>query len=187
MEKSKQLHWYMIPKCTIDTLKGVGAIDSIQNISKEKYYHFDFDVYLPKYGINLQRDYVWDDNMASAFIISIFQERIILPCYVNVHLDENIIEVIDGKQRIMTLLRFYRNEFPIVLCGKSYYYSDLDENMKIFFKLYRVSGIQHYEHKSDPQSILTDDQKIEWFTYINCSSVPQNADYISKLKQLTGK
>lgn len=179
--KKTKLHFSEVPRCPVDTLKEIGVVDTIQNISKEKYFHFDFDVYLPEFKMNLQRPYVWTDKMASAYIVSVFQERTMLPVYVNVKLDEDIIEVIDGKQRIMTLLRYYRNEFPMVVNGKQYYYSDLDENMQIFFRLYHVQGIQHYEHKNMKDTILTDKQKIDWFMHINCSNVPQNSEHISKL------
>ena len=34
-------------------------------------YKYDFDIYLPKYGVNLQRPYVWEHCQQQEYILSI--------------------------------------------------------------------------------------------------------------------
>lgn len=72
-------------------------------------YTYDFDVYLPTYGINLQRNYVWESWQQNEFILSILLEKplesvILIHHSENGTLDRNstIYYVIDGKQRLMT-------------------------------------------------------------------------------------
>lgn len=179
----EKLSFNDLPSLSFDTLRYPGTIGTVQDIAKNRYYQFDFDVYLKKFRFNLQREYVWTDKMAGEFILSVLLDKPIQPCYFNVKIDEDIAECIDGKQRILSLLRFYKNEFPIVVNDKNYYYDDLDTNVQLRIKLYDVNAYQHYEHINDKSSILSDEQKIEWFLFINCSNVPQNAEHIYQLQR----
>lgn len=73
---------------------------------------YDFDVFLPKYGINLQRDYVWTHTQQDEFIKSLILEKPIDPVIV-VRVSKSkgkdiIYKVIDGKQRLMTIKKFFK-------------------------------------------------------------------------------
>lgn len=96
-----------------------------------KHLHFgvDFD---PDY----QRGYVWDDDDREKLITSIFM-GVDIGRFVLRHLDGNEwmekgigYEIIDGKQRFLTLLAFYENRFPY----KGVYYNDLSPRDKRCFK-----------------------------------------------------
>lgn len=77
-----------------------------------------------------QRNYVWDNNKASYFIESILLGTEIPPL---IFFDNNSeIEVIDGRQRFETILRFMENKFPLKAKGlqvltqlKNHSYDDL--------------------------------------------------------------
>lgn len=96
-----------------------------------KHLHFgvDFD---PDY----QRGYVWDDDDREKLITSIFM-GVDIGRFVLRHLDGDEwmekgvgYEIIDGKQRFLTLLAFYENRFPY----KGVYYNDLSPKDKRCFK-----------------------------------------------------
>ena len=69
---------YNIPK-TVTVNKGVlldfRLFNALTNPSEERDYKYDFDVFLPKYGINLQRPYVWEHYQQNEFINSILLEK----------------------------------------------------------------------------------------------------------------
>ena len=83
------------------------------------------------FGINLdpeyQRGYVWDDKDRENLIDSIFNNIKIGEFALN-HLSDKeweekgfSYEIVDGKQRLSTLIAFYENRFPY----KGYYFNDL--------------------------------------------------------------
>jgi len=62
-----------------------------------------------------QRNYVWDKNKATYFIESILLGTEIPPL---IFFDNNLdIEVIDGRQRFETIMRFMDNEFSLTASG----------------------------------------------------------------------
>lgn len=98
-------------------------------LAKHLHFGVDFD---PDY----QRGYVWDDDDREKLITSIFMGvdigRFVLR---NLDGDEWMekgvgYEIIDGKQRFLTLLAFYENRFPY----KGVYYNDLSPKDKRCFK-----------------------------------------------------
>ena len=113
------------------------ALRNIEREPRDKKY--DFDVYLESYGMNLQRDYVWEYYQQNEFIYSVLLDKPIESVVVVHHLfdyecrDNEVLYVIDGKQRLMTIQKFLRNEFPIVIDGEPAYYNDLDSKLKLYF------------------------------------------------------
>ena len=97
---------------------------------KNKYSHdWDFDIFLPKYGFNLQRPYVWTLLQQQELIWSMILGRSIPPVIVILH-EHRKFEVIDGKQRILTIKRFLNNEFPIIVDGEEVFYKDLGNDVQ---------------------------------------------------------
>lgn len=73
-----------------------------------------------------QRNYIWPKDKRTAFIESLFMGIIIPPIYVveipgQDFLEENLYEVVDGKQRITTLKKFIDNEFKLDTRSLEYY------------------------------------------------------------------
>ncbi len=83
-------------------------LEIFQKIQKKKL------VLSPEY----QRNVIWDKAKQTAFIESLFMGIIIPPVYVveipgdNI-LEENIYEVVDGKQRLSTIEKFIQNSFKL--------------------------------------------------------------------------
>ena len=153
-----------------------------------KDYNYDFDVYLPTYGINLQRPYVWERYQQQEFILSILQDKPIESVVIIQHNSDSKREnttnfVIDGKQRLMTIQKFGRNEFPIVINGKEYYFKDFDHDLQWFFisRVDYMTATIYYTYDDTP---LTDDMRIVLFNYYNFAGTPQTEEHKNKLQSL---
>jgi hypothetical protein len=149
----------------------------------------DFDVYLPTKKKNLQRPLVWSLFQKQQLILSVLK-GIKLPPIQFVLFTDDIVNVgnpnkpqtykiIDGKQRLTTLISFYNGEFPIEWEGREYYFKDLDE--------WAARRISHVTLDSDrvyayPDADLSDDQLIAWFEMINFAGTPQDIEHLNNLK-----
>ena len=100
------------------------------------YYHFGINM-SPDY----QRGYVWEQSDKELLINSIFN-NIDIGKFALIHLDDKKwletgkgYEILDGKQRLSTLIEFYENRFPY----KGVYYNDLSVRDKATFKNHNVA------------------------------------------------
>ena len=153
-----------------------------------KDYRYDFDVYLPTYGVNLQRPYVWELCQQREFILSILQEKPIDEMVIISHNSDHkrrdtINYVIDGKQRLLTVKKFANNEFSIIVGEKEYYFKDFDDELKLYFSS-RVDGFVATVYYSYDDNPITDDMKIILFNYYNFSGTPQTEEHKNMLKNL---
>lgn len=154
-------------------------------------YIYDFNVYLKKYKMNLQRPYVWKHHQQNEFILSILLEKPIEPVVVVQHNSdrqrtETINYIIDGKQRLMTIQKFLMNEFPIIIGVKEVYFKDFDEELYYFFKS-RVNSLTAIIYYSYRDTQIDDDMKIILFNYYNFAGTPQTESHKNKLQQLLNK
>lgn len=194
-EIKKSSGLYSIPKY-IHVNKGVcfdfRLFDALSNPS-DKDYTYDFDVFLPKYGINLQRDYVWEHCQQNEFILSLLQEKPIDPVILVQYCDDfanremhTINYVIDGKQRLLTIKKFANNEFPIIINGCEYYFSDFSDELKRFLdsRVCYMTGTVYYSYPDVP---VTDDMLITLFNFYNFAGTPQTEEHKNKLESLLKK
>lgn len=143
----------------------------------------DWDVFLPTKNKNLQRDFVWDLNQKRELINSILIGRHIPHCAIVSIIDPNdthkdILQVIDGKQRLSTMVAFVQDKFTILIDGKEFLFSELPEDYQqaishFHFRYYVVN-----EPWGQP---MTDQQKINWFRFINFAGTPQDAEHLQSL------
>jgi hypothetical protein len=155
------------------------------NILLQKYQKglLDFDVFLPTYKCNLQRDYVWNDNQKQELLMSIVCERHIPNCsaYIIMQTGNDKMQIIDGKQRIITFLDFIQDKYTFHLQGKDYLFSELQKDYKDLFNYYVISFDFLYElpYSKDDEK-LTDDDKLQWFKFINFTGTPQDKEHLNK-------
>ena len=159
-------------------------INNLTGVNQRKKY--DFDVYLPKYGVNLQRPYVWEDYQQSEYIISILQERPLGNIIVIQHEPDEgkiVMQIVDGKQRLTTIQKFLLGEIPVTINKKKFWWDDFDKDAKMCFKsrLLNISAIVYYTYEYDN---LTDDDKIRLFNFYNFSGTPQTEEHKKTLKKL---
>jgi uncharacterized protein with ParB-like and HNH nuclease domain len=144
----------------------------------------DYDVFLPTKGINLQRDFVWNIDQKRELIWSILMNRNIprmaimniIPTSENI---DGIYQVIDGKQRLSTMIDFYNNKFTLEIEENEY----LFKNLPIDYQ--RVIGgyqFPYYLANEEYSKSFTDEDKINWFLYINFAGTPQDQEHFKKLK-----
>lgn len=137
-----------------------------------------------------QRNYVWDAIKASFFIESMLLDYEIPPLIV--FKNSNILEVIDGRQRFETLLRFFNNELKLHgkglmnlkhLAGK--YYKDLEEIYKNNFKRCQLRIYEYELHHNVHFNIqIADELKREIFTRYNSGFIPLTEIEVVKAKYI---
>lgn len=142
----------------------------------------DFDVYLPSYGLNLQRDLVWNDEQKRELILSMLIERHIPDIsYLNIidpsDKSKEIFQIIDGKQRLSAMFDFINDKFKIEIDGKEYLYSELDDDYKLILYNYNIRAKTAYEEVDKP---ITDDIKLKWFKLLNFAGTPVDQEHINK-------
>lgn len=147
--------------------------------------NIDFEVYLPTRGINLQRDYVWSIEQKRELIWSVLMNRHIpRMAMLNVITSKNdtigTYQIIDGKQRLSSMIDFYKGKFDLIIDDTSYLFNDLPEDYQ------RVIGgfmFPYYIVNEDYGHTFTDDDKINWFRYINFAGTPQDAKHMEDLNK----
>jgi hypothetical protein len=142
---------------------------------------YDDEVYLPTYRINLQRDYYWSVEYQQELIWSIILDRPIPPISIVETYDE-VLQIIDGKQRLNAIKGYMNNHFPLIYNNTLYYYRDLlTRGEDIAWKIREYNISTHRVVEIDPNSI-SDRDKLEWFLFMNAVNVPQNPERIQELK-----
>lgn len=144
----------------------------------------DWDVYLPSRGFNLQREYVWNLNQKRELINSILIKRDIPTISVINTVDENdiaggdIVQIIDGKQRLSTVKLFLEDEFSLIIEEKEYLFSQLPSEYQRGIEMYLFNIREINEPIDKP---ITDEQKITWFKFINFAGTEQDKEHLEKL------
>lgn len=161
------------------------ALHNIKSIAEGRYdITVDYDVWLPTKKMNLQRPFVWTLLQKQQLILSILKDikiptLTIIDYSIEDEKKSHIYKVIDGKQRLSTIISFYKNEFQIEHNGKLYYFSELDEWGQRAISLLRLTANIGYEY---PDALISDDDKIAWFELINFAGTQQDIEHLNKLK-----
>jgi uncharacterized protein with ParB-like and HNH nuclease domain len=145
----------------------------------------DFNVWLPTKQTNLQRNKVWSLLQKQQLVLSVFLGRYIPPACIMSIVDrhnsklEDIKQVIDGKQRLTTLMDYLDDKFPIEVEGESYLFRELPSDWQQEFSHYWV---RHKVINEDLTVPITDDQKVLWFEQINFLGTPQDINHLNRIK-----
>lgn len=130
-----------------------------------------------------QRAYVWEEKEQQDFLYSVFNN---LPIGTIAIVDKETFvegepnyEVVDGKQRLTTILMFLNNKIPYKTAEGSFYFKDLDP-----------ATTRQLRHRSMPYQCLyhgmTDKDKLEYFYRVNFTGVPQSEEHRDKIIGLLG-
>jgi uncharacterized protein with ParB-like and HNH nuclease domain len=153
---------------------------SIRISSLIRHTNIDLDVFLPTRNKYLQREYVWNNHQQSTFIESILIGRFIpsisVVCMTNEYL-QDVYQIIDGRQRVETILKFVKNEISIILDGNKIYFNDLPKEYQneILFYTFKMNIIY------DSKVVVTDDLKISWFKFLNFAGTQVELEHINNL------
>jgi hypothetical protein len=144
--------------------------------------NIDWNVFLKSKGKNLQRDLVWTIEQKRELINSILIGRHIphLAIINTISEDGNgeLWHIIDGKQRLSTLFDFMEDKFTIILEGNEYLFSELPNDYQTGINSFplRYYVVNEYYDKK-----ITDEQKIQWFMFINYAGTPQDLEHLESL------
>lgn len=149
----------------------------------------DFDIYLPKYNVNLQRPLVWTPIQKEQLIISLLRD-VPMPRFVLVERVDDIsgrrnpstFLVLDGKQRMNTIFEFIRNEFSISYKEKQIFFDDLSNLAKQ--RITDPHPCTYDVHYSYPNDAISDDTLIYLFELVNFLGTPQDKQHLETLKKL---
>lgn len=171
----------------IHTSNPMGNISDAIDYIKHGWLSIDFDVFLPEYGENLQREYCWSLKQKQELIRSIMKGIYIPPVafiqcrFFNDASKRNKLElqVIDGKQRISSVIDFVENKFPLNENGKKYYFKDLDCMTQNDILLFSFKAVWISSADYDP---VSDDDKLDWYDSLNYYGTPQEKTHIEKIR-----
>jgi hypothetical protein len=125
-----------------------------------------------------QRDYVWTSDDKERLIHSIFLGKNIGTFSVYVYPFNEIgdgtfdSELLDGKQRLTTMVSYTHDEFPY----RGTYFSGLDFKSQNHFYTTTVQVLEL-------QGPLSMKERMEYFLYINDTGVPQSPEHLRKIRE----
>lgn len=143
---------------------------------------FDFEVFLPSLGLNLQRPFVWTLIQKQQLILSILKGIHIPPLTLIHYKDttEAAFLVIDGKQRLSAMIEYIQGAFPIELGRKEYFLKDLPDDCRMELLGFWLTANVGYEY---PDNRIPDSEKVRWFQLINFAGTPQDAEHFNNLQK----
>lgn len=154
----------------------------------------DFDIFLPSKGMNLQRPHVWTIEQKRELIISMLKGlpintlTVVRSCFTPASGDKKTtIKVIDGKQRLNTIKSFLNNEFGLIKDGVEYFYNDFTNDIKYYILMFDLRVNVFYEYiyeakeKKKYNAIVSDDDLINLFSFVNFKGTPQDVEHYEKL------
>lgn len=139
--------------------------------------NIDWNVYLPTKGKNLQRDFVWTLDQKREIIWSILIKRNI-PRMAIINTIDQVYQIIDGKQRLSSIFDFTNDLFTLLIDGEGYLFSELPVDYQNVISGYAFPYYIVNEEANDP---ITDEDKINWFRFINFAGTPQDKEHMDSL------
>ncbi len=152
------------------------SVKYFANFDKEGF--IDWNVYLPSKKMNLQRDFVWTIHQKREIIWSMLMKRHI-PRMSMIFTIDDAYQVIDGKQRLSTMIDFYNGKFTLDSAGREYYFFMLSEEHQKAISGYLFAYYIVLEESE--QNKISDQDKIDWFKFINFAGTPQDAEHLKAL------
>lgn len=139
------------------------------------YYHYHFGI---DFNPDYQRGYVWDQKDKELLLDSIFK-NIDIGKFVLIHLSDKewyergfSYEILDGKQRLSTLIEFYENKLPY----KGKYYNDLSGMDKLAFKEHQVAVAEVRE--TDKKTVL------KYFLMLNRTGKSMDESHLAEVEKM---
>lgn len=135
--------------------------------------------YIISFGVDFnpsyQRDLVWELKDEQKLIESVFN-RVDIGKFVFIHLgygSDLMYEVLDGKQRLTALYRYFTDQFTY----KGYYYSELPWRLKYTFEDTAIAVACTHKENLDEKSILN------YFLKLNTSGKPMDVNHLNKIEK----
>lgn len=145
--------------------------------------NIDWDVFLETKQKNLQRGFVWTIEQKRELINSVLIGRHIPHCALINTIDKkdnkkDLYLVIDGKQRLSTMFDFVDNKFTILIDDKEYFFNELPTDYQLAINNFHF---RYYIVNEPWENRITDQQKINWFKFINYAGTSQDKEHLISL------
>jgi uncharacterized protein with ParB-like and HNH nuclease domain len=169
-----------IQELRANKMKTVSLSSTLKHIISQ---NIDWDVYLPTKGKNLQRGLVWDISQKRELFWSVLMGRHIpAMAFINIVDPQDdgkeIWQIIDGKQRLSSLIGFISNDFTLIVDGKEYFYTELPADWRNEIRNCYIKYDVVHEQIGNP---ITDEAKITWFKAINFAGTEQDRLFYDNL------
>jgi len=138
----------------------------------------DYNVYLPTKGKYLQRDFCWSLEQKRELIWSILMKRFIQRLAM-INTKNGIYQIIDGKQRLSTMIDFYNNKFTLLIDDSELFFNQLPSDYQNVIGHYMFA---YYIVNEDFDYQYSDEDKINWFKFINFAGTPQDTEHFKSLE-----
>lgn len=150
----------------------------------------DFDVPLLLNGVakNLQRPLVWTLEQKQELIATVLKCAKLPLFVICTVLDERVknaqqfYQIIDGKQRLSSILDFVNNKFPINFGGVSYHFKDLDLFTQNLIILTNIDASVCHDYIDETGHTISDMDKLTMFEFINFKGTPMDAEHLKNLR-----
>ena len=154
---------------------------AVKNLLRPSNFKLDLDVFLPSINKNLQRDFVWSISQSQELIMSILLERPIphLSFYIFYKKGDEVetIQIIDGKQRLSSIIDFINNEYHINIEDSLFQFKHLPTEYQQAILDCALPTFTIYDTPK-----LTDQDKIDWFKTINFGGTLVDVEHLNNLK-----
>jgi len=178
LTRKRILGWYDIFKLTNNKCDIEVGEDLRLQFMQQTIYSL-ISSYVISFGVDFnpsyQRELVWDLADEQKLIESIFN-RVDIGKFVFIHLgyhSDIMYEILDGKQRLTALYRFYTDQFTY----KGYYYSELPWSLKCIFGDISVAVACTHKEKLKEKDILN------YFLKLNTSGKPMATEHLDKIEK----
>ncbi len=131
-----------------------------------------------------QRDYVWTREQQQCLLESIFHRVPLggISVVINPKSSDNFMEIVDGKQRLTTILKFVNNEFPYIKDnGDELHYKEMDVVDQRKFRNIILPTDELKEHGMRKPSRL---QILKYFYRVNFGGTPQAESHRLKVEDM---
>ncbi|MCX8795765.1 DUF262 domain-containing protein [Vibrio parahaemolyticus] len=151
------------------------TIGHFVSMKKEGHLYLDADY---------QREYVWTRDQQQCLLESIFHRIPLggISVVVDPKSSDKYLEVVDGKQRLTTILKFVDNEFPYIdEYGNFLYYRDLDVvDQRTFTNVILPSNELREDGVRKPSRL----QILKFFYRVNFGGTPQAESHRRKVANM---
>ena len=143
--------------------------------------HKDGELFL---DAEYQRPYVWGEEHQQALLKSIFENQPIdsVAVALNPKDPERYCEMVDGKQRITTLIMFCEDKIPYKPeNGQPLFFSEMEMPDQRNFKKTRLTSNELLSNDSKPDTQV---DKVKYFLQKNFGGAPQTEEHRLKVEEM---